>query len=1011
MTGAVTLLRGLWHRAGTSLVIFVVALCATAAAAVGPTYYAAARDSILQDALTSPGVITRGFQLSSSGVLAGSSGNLAGLANDELDRTLGEARADRLFQPPIQALEGADFFPKLVENVALVWRSDVCRHLTLRTGRCPTQANEVLVSASLAADNQWQVGQVVKGNQPAPLTIVGIYRVPNTQLDYWFARGAAYFPAEIATALPTPPYDAMFTPRSTLEQLKGSPQGSAVYVRVLNAARVTPGDLDPIVRATQHMSTSRTLLANQVTVTTGIPATGDDVHSSWSALAVPVLVVTAELLVLTWLLLFLVVTDAVDARGTEIALAKLRGYGAARAMLFGLGEPAVLLLLALPVGAVVGWLLSDALTHVLLRPGTPVPLPALGWVAAVVAVAGGAAAVVVGGRRTVVRPVVEQWRRTGRRANDRGWVFDAVVLTAAVAGFAQLFLSGTLSSASQSALALLVPGLLGLAIAVVASRLLPLICRSLFARTRSRGDLGAFLAVRHIARRPGGTRTTMILATAVALATFSMGSWIVGDANRARIAQIGVGAPTVLNVALPTDVDLAKVVDRIDPAGRSATAVMSFNNGTVTLLGVEPARFARIASWSAGRVSDPATLLNDLDPPAPDPIVLNGDRVRLRLSSISIQPEPVAVVLDVAASGSAAPTPVEMGTLRSGRTATLTGELAGCPCIVNDIQVTPPGGRIGALDGHLTVDGLDEGANGRWQPLAGFAGAGHWRGLDNGRKFVRATQSTVAWQFVSQPSSPATLGVVDRPPALPAVVSTALEQSDTAIAVSGLDAQGLDITPVDSAPGVPGAAANGVVVSLRYAVRAATNDTAPATAQVWLRGDADRVRHALVAAGVPVISEISSSDVASEFGRQGPGLASVLFLADAAAAAVLAALAAVLSLSAAARRRRYEYAALAAAGASRRSLYSALAIEQVVVIGFGALAGIGAGLLASVLAGRNVPEFVHPPDSTLLGYFPSPLFMGVVLGAGFVFLVAVAAVAAATLLRTVTPEQLREAPL
>jgi hypothetical protein len=37
--------------------------------------------------------------------------------------------------------------------------------------------------------------------------------------------------------------------------------------------------------------------------------------------------------------------------------------------------------------------------------------------------------------------------------------------------------------------------------------------------------------------------------------------------------------------------------------------------------------------------------------------------------------------------------------------------------------------------------------------------------------------------------------------------------------------------------------------------------------------------------------------------------------------------------------------------------------------------------------------------------------MGVVLGAGFVFLVAVAAVAAATLLRTVTPEQLREAPL
>ena len=232
-----------------------------------------------------------------------------------------------------------------------------------------------------------------------------------------------------------------------------------------------------------------------------------------------------------------------------------------------------------------------------------------------------------------------------------------MVLTAAVAGLAQLFLSGTLSSASQSALALLVPGLMGLAVAVVASRLLPMICRALFARTRTKGDLGTFLAVRHIARRPGGTRTTMILATAVALATFSMGAWIVGDANRARIAQIGVGAPTVLDVSLPVGADLAKVVDRIDPAGHTATAVESFNNGTNTLIGVEPQRFARIAHWSAGRVGDPAALLADLEPPAPDPIVLDGDRVRLHLSDVHITPAPVQHQRRRARStGSSAPT-------------------------------------------------------------------------------------------------------------------------------------------------------------------------------------------------------------------------------------------------------------------------------------------------------------------------------------------------------------------
>jgi putative ABC transport system permease protein len=212
-------------------------------------------------------------------------------------------------------------------------------------------------------------------------------------------------------------------------------------------------------------------------------------------------------------------------------------------------------------------------------------------------------------------------------------------------------------------------------------------------------------------------------------------------------------------------------------------------------------------------------------------------------------------------------------------------------------------------------------------------------------------------------------------------------------------------------PGVPGAAFNGVVVDLDYALRAATDDVSPATLQVWVRGDAERVRRDLVAAGVPVISSASSSQTADELGRQGPGLASVLFLTDAAAAAVLAALAAVLSLSAAARRRRYEYAALAAAGAARRSLFRALAIEQIVVIGFGALTGVVAGLLASGIAGRSVPEFVDQPTSPLLSYLPSPLFMGLVIGFGLIVLMAVAAAAASALLRSVTPEQLREAPL
>jgi len=151
-----------------------------------------------------------------------------------------------------------------------------------------------------------------------------------------------------------------------------------------------------------------------------------------------VLLITAQLLVPVWLLLFLAVRDAAEARGPEIALAKLRGYGPWRSIIFGLSEPALLLLVALPAGALAGWAVAAALGRVLLRPGTPVGLPPLAWAAAAAATAGGLTAMLIAAWRTVRRPVVEQWRRTGRRAAGRGWVLDAVLLTGAVAGLIDL---------------------------------------------------------------------------------------------------------------------------------------------------------------------------------------------------------------------------------------------------------------------------------------------------------------------------------------------------------------------------------------------------------------------------------------------------------------------------------------------------------------------------------------------------------------------------------------------
>ena len=379
---------------------------------------------------------------------------------------------------------------------------------------------------------------------------------------------------------------------------------------LLNGSRLTGGEVPQLASAMTAFSESTALQAQQVLVITGIPATLQAVQSSWRSVEIPVVLITAQLLVACLLLLFLSVTDAIEARGHEVSLAKLRGRGGWRTIVFGMSEPVLLLAVALPAGVLIGWAATAALCRVLLRPGTAVVLPPLAWATALLATAGGLLAVVLAARRTLRRPVVEEWRRSGRRPASRGWVIDAVLATGAAVGLLELAVTGQIGSAHRGVLGLLVPGLLGLAVAVIASRLLPLACRAAFARTGTRGGLGLFLALRHVARRPGGTRTTIVLATAFALSTFAVTAWTVGRGNERLVAAAEVGAPTVLTVGVPPGRSLGTIVDRADPGGRRAAAVdryTSTSSGTagLTMLAVDPQRFARVAAWRPGFASEP----------------------------------------------------------------------------------------------------------------------------------------------------------------------------------------------------------------------------------------------------------------------------------------------------------------------------------------------------------------------------------------------------------------------
>jgi hypothetical protein len=385
--------------------------------------------------------------------------------------------------------------------------------------------------------------------------------------------------------------------------------------------------------------------------------------------------------------------------------------------------------------------------------------------------------------------------------------------------------------------------------------------------------------------------------------------------------------------------------------------------------------------------------------------------MRLRVDVERLSTGGGQLVADTVATGGTSSTPVELGSLGgAGSSRVHTGSLSGCPCLVKNVQINPPGGVSGEIGGSLRLSDLEVRVDGRWQPVRGAWQPRGWIDTVNQDVEVEAAGDGLRWSFFAVRGIPPELTVHDRPTPLPGVVVSAVAGNHASVQVSGLDGAPLEVSVTGRPTSVPGAPEDGTVVDLTYAERAAFGDTAPAISQIWVDGDADRIRRGLEDASIPIVSEVTSASVDAELSRQGPGLASVLFLADAAAAAVLAALAAVLSLSAAARRRRYEYAALAATGASSRTLYRALALEQVVVVGFGAAVRVLAGLASIAIAGPSVPEFVVQPAEVLLHHRPPVLLLVAVLGVGFVLLLAAALAAAAALLRSVSADQLREAP-
>jgi hypothetical protein len=1000
----------MWFRRGLSLAVLVLASLVVGGAVTGPLFLRSAGESVLRDTLDQALPIGRIVSVQFYGTvqqLSPATVEIASAARLERFPTL-----TRLLEPPVVSLEvrAVAGSPGITgDSAPLVYRDGICAHVHLVEGQCPVKPGSVMVSATSAGSQHWSVGAPVLIDG-VRVTITGIYAPLDPTGDYW--AGRPYFAAFSGSGAAGDlggTLDAVFAALETVQAQPADVGATGAVDRRLDLRRIRLTDVPSL---TTELVGYSEVLRGSTSAVVGVLAQATEIKDK---LLAPVLVVMAQLLLLCWLILFLVTANAAEARGPEVALAKLRGLPAWRTVAFGLLDTLLLVAVAVPIGLGLGYFGVGALADLYLAPGTPVVVTSAASLAAAGAGAGAAVAAVLAGSRTLRRPVVEQWRRATRQAKARSWVIDTAVVAASVAALVALIRGGVIGSRGPNVLALVAPGLVVLAAALLGSRVLPGLCRAAYGPTRRRGRLGGFLAVRQLGRRPSTLRLALVLAVAFGLVAFGVDAWSVASSNAHDRAWTEIGAAQVLTVNPAPGQDLEAIVERLDPSGRDATVVSEVTDygGSVPvqLLAVNPDRFAHVAFWRSDFGQAPlATLTKRLTEQVAPAVSLSGDglEVTLDTSGLSAQTSPL-LVADIAQIGGGR-TSTTLGEVRAGGR-TLRGPLPcttqGCRLI--GLHLEREGTSFFPMSGRFVVSALRIHDQGGWHATdASLALPNGWRATSGGAKEPVPTSGGLQLDMSATLAELPTWQVNDEPASLPALMTTSLGGQDHVV---GLDRSPLAVHSVATGPALPGGFGRVIIVDRTYAVRAAANAPTSATETVWLTPSvAGTFPAQLQKAGVTILSTQSAAEQTALYSRQGPALAILLFLAGACLGALLAAGGVVLNLHLAGRRRTYELAAISAIGVRRRTLLASLFAEQAVLLVFGIGVGVVAGVVGAVLALPSVPVFADQPSAPPMLYGLDTLPVLLVVLAAVVVLAVVVAISSVNLLRVSRFDQLREAP-
>ncbi|HVB14772.1 MAG TPA: FtsX-like permease family protein [Candidatus Dormibacteraeota bacterium] len=971
------LFAALRWRAGASAALLAVAVLAVFTAAAGPIFLGTADTEVLHAQLATAGAIATTIT-----VATGNQSESLALVKAMAPLARHQGLSQWYRAPTFTQDEGV----QLEGNVGdVVSRTGICQHLQFISGSCPTKAFQIAMTGRDAARLGLKVGSSVTVPGTGTLQLTGITKVGNLDAPYWLGDDFFQFAPQ---ELHTPPYlDAFFTPAPTLSRVRSV----ATVQFPLAVSRTRPDSAPALSQAVGQFSyVARTKYDLPTTTRVGQAVTS--YYRQANSVASIVGVVALQLLLLTLFVLYVLVARTALARRSEVALAKLRGATLLSLLVMGVAEPAVILLVALPIGLVGAYLAMELASRFALD-GAPVPFSLLAVLAALTAFASGLVATVAGSRRLLTRPLIDELRAAEDRPSPvarAAW--EGAALALAGAGLLELATAGVLSGGRPNPIALFAPGLIAIGVAVPGTRLLPIACAYLVRRTRYSRHLAAGLAVRQVIRRPAALRQVLILTVAVGLSAFAIIGWSVAGTNRSLRAEFDLGAAQVVHVTVPPSVSLVNAVRRADPAGRYAMAVMESRDPNLNLIAVDASRLARVAYWpkSISRTGL-AAIVRWLQPKLKPPLILTGNQVRATIDLSPALDQPPDFQINLIDSGGDAQE-ADFGYLLNGThsyTSSLPPDCAGGCRVTSFSPVWSP-----ALNGPnstkyaVTISGLEQRQGSTWHGTnARIYQTSYWGTNSPAAHLVgTGTALTISvYNNVNQDQAPSALPD-PLPKTLHGVATDASQPNDPVRnTLEDFDGTPLTVNTQLEVVALPSLGGTGDLINLTTALQAEMANPVATRSYVWLASGAPkRVLRSLVAQGLRVDSVKTPGPAVARYNSGGLGLGYQFFVFAAAAAAALAIATTVLSFFLSARRRAFELAVMRALGVPSPTLLRSLVAEQYLVLIPGVLLGLVAALVAALVALPAIPEFGanagQPPLDLALPVLPLAALALVILG-------------------------------